>query len=135
MIFTKKYKPEIIEPLRLKRQKITFTNTLKYLGLLLDPKLNWKTHLIDKRKKFYSSMWVCRRAMGKTGRLTPRYPSGCIKQFCCQNFCMHQWSGGPWWEGRRQETCCKAYLPEGCSGFHKNDTYGGTGTYCICQGE
>jgi hypothetical protein len=36
------------------------------LGVLLDPKLNWKQHLIEKRKKFYSSLWICRRAMGKT---------------------------------------------------------------------
>jgi hypothetical protein len=33
---------------------------------LLDPKLSCNKHLTDKRKKFYSSMCVCRRAMGKT---------------------------------------------------------------------
>jgi hypothetical protein len=54
MIFTKKYKPETIKPLRLERQEIAFTNTEKYLGVLLDPKLNWNQHFIDKRKKFYS---------------------------------------------------------------------------------
>ena len=64
MIFTKKYKPETIKPLRFEGQEIAFTNTVKYLGVLLDPKLNWKQRLIDKRKKFYS--WVCRRAIGKT---------------------------------------------------------------------
>jgi phosphopantetheinyl transferase len=46
--------------LRLEGQEIAFTDTV------LDPKLNWKQHLTDKRKKFYSSLWVCRRAMGKT---------------------------------------------------------------------
>jgi hypothetical protein len=66
MIFTKKYKPETIEPLRFEGQEIAFTNTVKYLGVLLDPKLNWKQHLIDKRKKFYSLMWVCMRAIGRT---------------------------------------------------------------------
>jgi hypothetical protein len=66
MIFTKKYKPETIEPLGFEGQKISFTDTAKYLGVLLDPKLNWKQHLLDKRKKLYSSMWVCRRAIGKT---------------------------------------------------------------------
>jgi hypothetical protein len=66
MIFTKKYKPEIIDPLRLEGQEITFTSTVKYLAVSLDPKLNWKQHPIDKRKKFYSSVWVCRRAIGKT---------------------------------------------------------------------
>jgi hypothetical protein len=66
MIFTKKYKPETIEPLRFDGEEIAFTNTVKYLGVLLDRKLNWRQHLIDKRKKFYSSVWVCRRTMGKT---------------------------------------------------------------------
>jgi hypothetical protein len=65
-IFTRKYKPEHIKPLRLKGEEIAFTNTVKYLGVLLDPKLNWKQHLRDKRKKFYSSMWARRRAMGKS---------------------------------------------------------------------
>jgi hypothetical protein len=66
MIFTKKYKPEISEPLRFEGQEISFTDTVKYLGVLLDPKLNWKQHLLDKRKKFYPSVWVCRRAICKT---------------------------------------------------------------------
>ena len=69
MIFTRKYKPAPIKPLRLKGEEITFTNTVKYLGVLLDPKLNWKQHLIDKRKKFYSLIWACRRAVGKTWRI------------------------------------------------------------------
>jgi hypothetical protein len=66
MIFTMKYKPEPIEPLRLKGNETAFTNTAKYLGVLLDPRLYWKQHLIDKRKRLYSSMWARRRAMGKT---------------------------------------------------------------------
>jgi hypothetical protein len=45
---------------------------VKYLGVLLDPKLNWKLHLIDKRKKFFSSVWVCRRATGKTSGINPK---------------------------------------------------------------
>jgi hypothetical protein len=60
MIFTKRYKPVTIKPLRFKGEENAFTNTVKYLGVLLDPKLNWKQHLKEKRKKFYSSVWVCR---------------------------------------------------------------------------
>ena len=69
IIFIIKYKPEPTEPLRLKGEEIAFTSTVIYLGVLLDPKVNWKQHLIDKGKKFYSSMWVCKRAMGKTWRI------------------------------------------------------------------
>jgi hypothetical protein len=71
IIFTKKYKTEIIKPLRFKGQESTYTNTVKYLGVLLDPKLNWKQHFTHKRKKFYSSVWVCRRAMGKIWGINP----------------------------------------------------------------
>jgi hypothetical protein len=67
-----KHKPEPTEPLRLKGEEIAFTSTVIYLGVLLDPKVNWKQHLIDKRKKFYSSMWVCKRAISKTWRINSR---------------------------------------------------------------
>jgi hypothetical protein len=58
--------------MRFEGQEISFTDTVKYLGVTLDPKLNWKQHLLDKRKKFYSSMWVCRRAIGKTWEINPK---------------------------------------------------------------
>jgi hypothetical protein len=57
--------------MRLEGEEIAFTSTVKYLGVLLDPKLNWKQRLADKRKKFSSSVWVCRRAMGKTWGINP----------------------------------------------------------------
>jgi hypothetical protein len=71
MIFTKKYKRETIEPLRLEGLEVAFTDTVKYLGVLLDPKLtgNITSYM---RKKFYSSMWVCRKAIGKTWGINPK---------------------------------------------------------------
>jgi hypothetical protein len=66
LFFTRKYKCEPIEPLMLKGNEIVFTTTVKYLGVLLNLKLYWTQHPTDRRKKFYSCLWVCRRAMGKT---------------------------------------------------------------------
>ncbi|XP_020296935.1 uncharacterized protein LOC109861622, partial [Pseudomyrmex gracilis] len=66
MIFIRKYKSEAIEPLRLWREDIEYVQSVKYLGVHLDTKLNWKTHLDIKRSKFYASYWACRRAMGKS---------------------------------------------------------------------
>jgi hypothetical protein len=57
--------------LRLEGEEIAFTSTVKYLRVLLDPILNWKQHLIDKRKN-YSSVWVYRRAMDKTWGINSR---------------------------------------------------------------
>jgi hypothetical protein len=71
-IFTRKYKPEQTEPLKLEGDEITFTSAVKYLGVLLDPRLKRKQSLIDKRMKFYSSMWVSRRAMDKTWEINAR---------------------------------------------------------------
>jgi len=66
MIFTRKYKPEPIGPLKLWGREITYASSVKYLGVTLDTKLSWKLHLEEKKRKFYTSMLVCRRAMGKT---------------------------------------------------------------------
>jgi len=71
MIFTRKYKPEPIGLLKLWGKEIAYTSSVKYLGVTLDTKLSWKLHLEDKRKKFYTSMWACRRAMGKTWGIKP----------------------------------------------------------------
>jgi len=71
MVFTRKYKPEPTQALRDRGKETVFTYSVKYSGALLDPKLNWKQHLTARRKKFYSSMWVCRRTMGKTWGISP----------------------------------------------------------------
>jgi len=44
---------------------------MKYLGVILDAKLSWKIHFEEKRKKFYTNTWACRRATGKTWSIKP----------------------------------------------------------------
>ncbi|XP_020298014.1 uncharacterized protein LOC109862388 [Pseudomyrmex gracilis] len=66
MIFTRKYKSEAIESLRLWHKEIEYVQSVKYLEIYLDTKLNWKTHLDRKRSKFHASYWACRRAMSKS---------------------------------------------------------------------
>jgi len=52
MIFTRKYKPEAIESLKLWKKELVYVNSVKYL----DIKLSWKSHLEEKKNKFYISM-------------------------------------------------------------------------------
>ena len=40
IIFTRKCKPEPVQPLKIGRREIAFTNSVKYLGIFLDPNLN-----------------------------------------------------------------------------------------------
>ena len=56
MIFTKKFKPGPIEPLKLWDKEINYTNSMKYLEVHLDPKMSWKTYFEEKRKKLYTSV-------------------------------------------------------------------------------
>ncbi|XP_032685833.1 uncharacterized protein LOC116850995 [Odontomachus brunneus] len=72
VVFTRKYKPEHIEPLKLWGREITYTSSVKYLGVILDAKLSWLPNLEEKRRKFYTTMWACRRVMGRNWGLHPR---------------------------------------------------------------
>jgi hypothetical protein len=71
LVFTRKYKPEPTEPLRLGGRKIAFNQVGEIFMSFLNPKLNWKQHFTGKRNKFYSYMWACRRVMGKSWGINP----------------------------------------------------------------
>jgi len=91
-----KYKPGPMETLRLRGRNITFNNSVIYLGIFLDPKLNWKQHLTEIRKKFYSCMWAYRRVMCTSCGINPNVPMWMYKTILLPQYCTHQWSGGVW---------------------------------------
>jgi hypothetical protein len=115
MIFTKKSKPETI----------AFTNTVEYLEVLLDPKLNWKQHVIDNRKKFCSSVLTCRRGTGKTWGFNSKlalwmYTAILLpKLLYVSSLVAHGKQGG----GKEPAVKPTGQLPESCSGVHENDTH------------
>lgn len=97
MVFTRKYKPKPTQALTVGGKEIVFTSSVKYSGALLDPKLNWKQLLTERRKKFHSSIWACRRTMGKTWGISPvdaQGSSAAKNTVCISRLLAHGEQGG-----------------------------------------
>jgi len=44
LLFTRKYKPDILNPILFYGKELVLSTQVKDLGVVLDPKLNWKLH-------------------------------------------------------------------------------------------
>lgn len=71
--FTNRRKHDLRPP-TLKGTQLTFSTEVKYLGVILDNKLNWNSHLDYAVKKATTAIWACNRLFGKT--LNPNWLSG-----------------------------------------------------------
>ena len=65
------YKNPADPPLRIDGTPLTYTNTIKYLGLTLDKSLSWKAHIEDKCLKAKRLLHATMRAVGREWGLTP----------------------------------------------------------------
>ena len=77
-IFTTKYKTRPVTRLKLFDKEIKASKEAKYLGVVLDSKLKWSSHLWYACRKVTQAYWACRRAFGTTwgwGRI-----GGCTRQ-------------------------------------------------------
>lgn len=70
--FTNKRKLDKLAPPRLNGKEITFSSEVKYLGVTLDQRLNWTTHLNNTLLKAKMSLGMCSRIAGKSWGLKPR---------------------------------------------------------------
>ncbi|XP_073966168.1 uncharacterized protein [Choristoneura fumiferana] len=52
--------------------ELQFSSEVKYLGVILDSKLNWSNHLNNKIDKATVAFWQCRRMVGKQWGLSPK---------------------------------------------------------------
>jgi hypothetical protein len=52
--------------------ELQLKNQVKYLGVILDEKLNWNIHIDHRMQKATITFWQCRRAIGKTWELKPK---------------------------------------------------------------
>lgn len=69
--FTKRKKFDV-NSLHLGNTKLELSTEVKYLGVTLDSKLSWNSHLDRILKKATSAFWACKRTFGKNWGLKPR---------------------------------------------------------------
>jgi hypothetical protein len=74
--FTRKRKLQgFFEP-QLSGVKLSLSGSVKYLGVILDSRLNWKEHVQVKVTKAHNLLWACRRACVLGGVWAPRWSVG-----------------------------------------------------------
>ena len=74
MLFTRKYKPDALGTILFYGKELELTTQLKYLGVILDPKLNWRLqcHVEAKCDKALISIHQLKRSVGKTWGINPK---------------------------------------------------------------
>ena len=68
--FTKRRKMNL-NTLQLDRASLKYSTETKYLGVILDSKLNWNAHTEQVLKKATCAFWICKRTFGKKWGLKP----------------------------------------------------------------
>ena len=69
--FTRRYKVAL-GPLFIDGTLVELSKEVKYLGVVLDKRLNWNSHLDKMFTKATQAFWACRRLIGRTWGLSPR---------------------------------------------------------------
>lgn len=72
MLFTTRTKIPVFECPILDGVRLHLTSKVKYLGVILDPKLNWKSNVDDRARKAYVALYSCKKMLGKRWGLKPR---------------------------------------------------------------
>jgi ribonuclease HI len=72
IIFTKNKKLQGFKNPSLFGSIIEQRDQVKYLGIVLDSKLNWQSHIEYRVKKCLKVFWCCRSAIGRTWGLSPK---------------------------------------------------------------
>ncbi len=71
IVFSRKYNIELPRKLKLDGLEIDFCNTVKYLGIHLDSKLNWQYHINQTAKKCTNILFATRKMIGTQWGLSP----------------------------------------------------------------
>jgi ribonuclease HI len=63
---------ELVGKIRLFGKDIELASRVKYLGVILDSKLNWIAHVRDRAQKALTAFWICRNSFGRNWGLTSK---------------------------------------------------------------
>ena len=77
MVFHTKNKPHLIEPLTMQNQTIAFTDSTRYLGIIIDNRLSWRKHVQNQANKCKKIVMMTRAAVGRTWGWTDLW-TGCL---------------------------------------------------------
>ncbi|XP_058791044.1 uncharacterized protein LOC131664172 [Phymastichus coffea] len=72
VVFTRKYKCKVKELITFYRRQVPYAEGVKYLGVYLDKKLYWTTHLQMQCRKVLNMFMQCRSAIGTGWGLDPQ---------------------------------------------------------------
>ena len=53
-------------------EELKLSSSVKYLGVILDSKLSWSSHVESKYQKSVACLWQCRRIVGKSWGISPK---------------------------------------------------------------
>ncbi|XP_053982726.1 uncharacterized protein LOC128878499 [Hylaeus volcanicus] len=64
-----------LRPPTLSRVELKLSREVRYLGVTLDSRLTWKSHITKQAQKATAASWACRRMFGRTWGLKPEMPA------------------------------------------------------------
>ena len=93
--FTNRRKTEGIGPLKLHGKKLAMLGEVKYLGVILESKLNWNQHLQKIIRTAQTTFAIVRRICGKKGVLDLVWCIGSTLGLLDHPYSKVPWFGGP----------------------------------------
>ncbi|XP_044585975.1 uncharacterized protein LOC123266012 [Cotesia glomerata] len=106
VLFTKRRKLKITAP-SIFGMELKFSKEVRYLGVTLDSKLTWRSHIEKQTQKATATFWACRRIFGITWGLKPRlikwiYTAILVPQLT--------FASVVWWPSLKKNINIKAFL-------------------------
>jgi len=104
ILFTRRYKPEQLKVIYFFNEELKLSQSVKYLGVILDSKLSWKAHLDSRYSKAIFAFSQLRRVTGTTWGMTPKVVHWLYTAVVRPMFC---YAAVIWWSRSTYRTVSK----------------------------